>query len=72
MNRDVVLIAAGIAVGFVAARFLTAPGTCCDRVEAAVRDKVGAKLGSTVVAVGDALDIWGYTPGLLDLFGVSS
>jgi len=60
----------GLAGGLVLSKFLLAPGTCCDRVAAGVRDRVGEELGVGAQAAGDLLGIWDHTPGLLDLFGV--
>lgn len=60
----------GVGLGLVAARFLIAPSDCCVRVAAGVRAEVGTQLGAGAVAVGDALGLWGYTPGLLAVFGV--
>lgn len=62
--------ALGAGVGLFAARFLMQPSDCCVRVAAGVRAEVGDKLGAGAVAVGDALGIWQYTPGLLAVFGV--
>jgi len=62
--------ALGTAIGLVAARFLIASGSCCNRVANGVRDRVGEELGEGAQAVGDVLGVWPYTPGLLDLFGV--
>lgn len=61
---------AGLALGFVAARYLIQPSDCCVRVAAGVRDRVGEELGAGAVAVGDALGLWRFTPGLLAVFGV--
>lgn len=70
MNKAIYLIA-GVGVGFVVASLLSNPSSCCKRVAAGVRDEVQEKLGGTAVAIGDALGIWQFTPGLLDVFGVS-
>jgi len=64
--------AAGAAVGLVLA-FRIKPATdtsCCQRVAAGVRDRVGAGCGPICQSIGDALGIWPATPGLLDHFGV--
>ncbi len=66
-----IAFALGGALGLVAARFLIKSDSCCNRVANGVRDRVGESLGSTAQAAGDILGIWDYTPGLLDLFGVS-
>ncbi len=60
----------GLALGLVVASYLREPSSCCARVAGGVRDEVGDTLGATAQGIGDALGIWGYTPGLLDLFGV--
>lgn len=64
------LFALGVAVGLAASKYLMAPGNCCDRVAAGVRDRVGEKLGGAAVAVGDFLGVWDHTPGLLNIAGV--
>lgn len=70
MNSPALTFVIGVGLGLVAARFLFAPGNCCDRVANGVRDRVGEELGAGAVAVGDVLGIWKYTPGLLNTFGV--
>lgn len=69
-NTVLLAAAGGLAVGFVLASVLVNPSDCCVRVAAGVREEVGDQLGAGAVAVGDALHLWGYTPGLLALFGV--
>lgn len=68
--KDLGLFALGVGVGLLAARVLMRPSDCCARVAAGVRAEVGAELGETAQQIGDVLGIWGYTPGLLTLFGV--
>lgn len=70
MNKAVYVIA-GVGVGFVLASLLSNPSSCCKRVASGVRDRVQSELGGTAVAIGDALGLWQFTPGLLDVFGVS-
>jgi hypothetical protein len=69
MNASLALVL-GVGLGVVAARYLIAPSDCCTRVAAGVREVVGEELGAGAVAVGDALGVWEYTPGLLALFKV--
>jgi hypothetical protein len=60
----------GIAVGVVLTLQIR-PGvesSCCARVARAVRDKAAGC--PACQSLGDALDIWGHTPGLLDQFGL--
>lgn len=67
--KTATLLAAGFAVGFLFALRGRQSSSCCARVEAAVREKVGDKLGGTAQAIGDLVG-WGWTPGALDFFGV--
>ena len=69
MNQTM-YFALGVALGLVAARALMQPSDCCVRVAAGVRDRVKTELGDTAAAVGDALGVWQFTPGLLALFHV--
>lgn len=69
--NNAVAFALGLGLGLVAARALIQPSDCCVRVAAGVRERVGDELGAGAVAVGDALGVWQYTPGLLSLFGVA-
>lgn len=70
MNKALYVIG-GIGAGFLLASLLANPSSCCKRVASGVRDRVQSELGGTAVAIGDALGIWQFTPGLLDVFGVS-
>ncbi len=69
MNAALALVA-GVALGFVAAKLLIEPSSCCRRVAGAVRERVDTELGSEAAAVGDLLGAWDFAPGLLDFFGV--
>lgn len=59
----------GVLIG---ARFRGHETACCARIADAARDKVGKKLGTEAQAVGDALNVWGLIPGVMDTFGVST
>lgn len=67
--KSVALVGLGVAIGYLVARRMRESSSCCARVEAAVREKVGDKLGSGAQAVGDLVG-WGWAPDALDLFGV--
>jgi hypothetical protein len=69
MTHGLVFVVGALA-GLAVAGLLMAPSSCCARVAAGVRSEVEEKLGGNVVAVGDALGVWKYTPGLLDVAGV--
>lgn len=65
MNGHTALwLVGGIAIGFVVAKFLISPGSSDRLVAQGVRDKVQSNLGGGAVAVGDALGIWQFTPGV--------
>ena len=70
MNSTLAFVLGG-ALGLVAARFLIDSSSCCNRVAQGVRDRVGEELGGAAQGIGDLLGVWPYTPGLLDLFGVT-
>jgi len=69
MNKFVFV--GGVVVGALVAAALAPKDSCCARVERGVRDKVAGAFGEAVAGVGDRLGLWQYTPGLLNLFGVS-
>ena len=54
---------AGVALGFVAARFLTHSTASDALVAKGVRDKVASNLGEGVADIGDALGVWPYLVG---------
>lgn len=68
--KGALLLTLGVVGGGVVAGMLMKSSSCCLRVGAGVRDEVGSKLGAGAQSIGDALDLWKYAPGLLDLFGV--
>ncbi len=68
--KSALLVLVGVGVGAGVAGLLIKPSDCCVRVAAGVRTEVGSKLGSGAVAVGDAVGLWKYTPGLLSFLGV--
>lgn len=69
MNPTLMLVA-GVAIGLLAANLLIDSPSCCARVAAGVRERVGTELGPWAQAAGDVTGLWKFTPGLLDLFGV--
>jgi hypothetical protein len=66
--RDVLCLAVGVAGGFVLARFLIEPSSCCRVVANGVRDKVGSTLGPGAQALGDGLGLWSFTPAFAGWF----
>ena len=69
--KELGLVALGVVGGYVLAQLLIRPGNCCDRVSAAVREKVVDNLGPAGGYVFDGLGLGKVEPGLLNLFGVS-
>lgn len=68
MSGDAALwLVGGVVIGFVVAKFLITPGSSDRLVAQGVRDKVQSNLGSGATAVGDALGIWTFTPGVAGL-----
>jgi len=67
MNNAVVWFAVGAALGFVAASFFISPGSSDRLVAQGVREKVVSNYGEGAAAIGDALNLWQYTPGLAGL-----
>jgi len=67
MNNAVVWFAVGGALGFVLASFLISPSSSDRLVAQGAREKVVDRYGEGAAAIGDALNLWQYTPGLAGL-----
>lgn len=59
------LLLLGAAAGFVAARFLINPSSCCSTLQKLVSQKIGDKFGSTVEGLADATGLTDAAPGVL-------
>jgi hypothetical protein len=73
--RVTLALVAGFAVGFaIASRLRPAnESSCCVRVAAGARDKVGEAcgiLGPVCQSLGDTLGIWRHAPSILDRWGL--
>jgi hypothetical protein len=73
--RVAVALAVGAAVGFaIASRLRPAnESSCCRRVAAGARDRVGVECGPFGLicqSLGDALGVWPHAPEILDRWGL--
>jgi len=72
-GRDLVAAAIGALIaGIALAQLRSNEGSCCQRVAAGARERAGEVpvVGGAIQEAGDALNLWAWTPALLDLFGV--
>lgn len=62
--KSIGLVLGGVVAGYLLARVLREPSSCCKFLAAATRDKVATELGETAARAGDIIG-WDWTPGVV-------